>query len=292
MSTNGAGNSGSLVPRPPKRQKTGGPVVTRYAPPPGYQAPQPQRGYTYPQAGQHQPLTSPSTFNSQNQPWSGWQGVHQPTYQPPNLPPQPTPPGPWNSQSSPVSGSPYHAQFSSPVSANGASHQQNYFPNPTSQQAPPPGYTSGPHGTPIPQSQPITPEGRMSATPQHDSTVPNQEEDLIEKILAKEPEMEPWLEELKALDDAYLPKPGSGPTSKCRPYSSSCLGLNSCSLSSTKSSSPTTCIYHGACRCYWTSTNCSISPTRCSCIVVLSRFIRRGFGDERSRIGRVVCSEG
>jgi hypothetical protein len=72
---------------PPAKRHKGNPVITRYDPPPGYQAPQPGQPSF---AGQNQFQTSPQGYQQQ-QSWQqqSWQQQTSPQgYQPPNAPPQ------------------------------------------------------------------------------------------------------------------------------------------------------------------------------------------------------------
>ena len=156
-----------------------------------------------------------STFTPQNQPWGNWQGSHQPVYTPPALPPPPPVSGPLHPSSFPVLGASYGAQSASPVSANGASNWQGHMATSPGIQASPGGYVPVGLNNPRSQNQSgvATPTTQQGATNTQDPAIVNQEEDLIDKILASEPEMEPWLEELKALDDEFnSKKPGGGPT--------------------------------------------------------------------------------
>lgn len=210
--------AGSLTPRPPKRQKTGGPIITKYPPPPGYvpmQQPQPQRGYTYPQVGSHAPQVSltapPQQPAAVSQPYGNWQ--QQPIQQssPVSVP---TPTTQWGSQIFPPHSASYNSYVSTPASATVPQNQHGFFPPISPHVASPIGYGASMQGSPpafANHSATTTPGSTAVATPHQDSISSKPQEDLLDIKLPGEEDMEPWLRELKALDDAYSERTGKGP---------------------------------------------------------------------------------
>lgn len=180
--------------RQPKRQKTNGPIVTRYPPPPNYQQRGPHRGYTHPPGGQSQGhqynkypgVQTPASANSftQNQ----WQ-QQSPAQSSPQS--QPSLPGtPWAQQGAqtPLS------QSASPNSTPGTSHQ-NSFSSKTGSQ-----YPNGPDF----KRNSYDASGQVSRYSSQSSehgpgTASHRKGDPDGPFFAVD-HLEPWMEELQSLD--------------------------------------------------------------------------------------------
>ena len=197
--------------RPFKKQKTTGPVITRYAPPPVSQAPSLQRGFTHPPMGHHvypQPVPTPAQIPTQGNGHSYWQSKQsQPVPQVSRHPSQQ-----WTPTTVPTPAPSYATQYASPVSANSPTQpvalNTAYPPTPGSQTGTPRhnSYISVPQQssqTPASFDANVLPSSR--ATPAKSQTGSSNQT----PVEAKKEQVEPWLEELQELDFEIV-KP-SGP---------------------------------------------------------------------------------
>jgi hypothetical protein len=193
-----------------KRQKTTGPIITRYPPPPNHNSqPSLRRGFTHPPAGNQtysipNGLLTPLSANGQSH--SSW-NPQQNQYGSP-APRQTN--QQWTSTAPPTPMSAYGPQYTSPVSTNGNTQHQNYF-NP---QPPSAANQTTPSGNPLPEAQPSTSfDPGAYAKPSIDSSKRQSiSSDRTPVPGADGEKVEPWLEELQALDFEEL-KTGSGPIS-------------------------------------------------------------------------------
>ncbi|KAI9821752.1 MAG: hypothetical protein M1827_002333 [Pycnora praestabilis] len=122
------------VPRPLKRQKPNGPVITRYGPPP-QSFPQQygnQQGFGGPQYGQAPHAQQggyygpPTPVSGYPQPYQQWQQPPQHQYRASYSPGIQYPP--YGPQGPPTPATPYGPQYPSPVSAQGRSQHNGFFP--------------------------------------------------------------------------------------------------------------------------------------------------------------------
>ncbi|KAI9724009.1 MAG: hypothetical protein M1812_000727 [Candelaria pacifica] len=127
------GASWSNQPRPQKRQKPNGPVITRYPPPPSY-GQQAHAGPAYnnpPYDPRRGPYGPPTPVSAYPQPYQQWQTPHHHQFQPPpqrqfQPPPQQYPP--YGPPGPPTPVTAYNSQFPSPVSAQGYPPQPGFYP--------------------------------------------------------------------------------------------------------------------------------------------------------------------
>ncbi|KAL9113143.1 MAG: hypothetical protein Q9227_002755 [Pyrenula ochraceoflavens] len=191
-------------PPPPKRQKTGGPVITRYPPPPNYNSRGPQRGYTHPPVGQqnysqshsYSGMPTPVSANDANS--NQWQH-HSPAQQSP-YPQSAGQTAPWAQASTQTPTS----QYSSPMSAT-MNPYHGSFPTPSGNQYGP--------------EQENQRKSFDSSANQPSYTTQNSESRVLDQSksqtsdgpFAEVEDLEPWMEELQALD---IPENGVGSGSR------------------------------------------------------------------------------
>jgi hypothetical protein len=195
--------------RPLKRQKTTGPIITRYPPPPSHNSqPSLQRGFTHPPAG-HQsfpaPRGPPTPLSTNGQIHNSWKPQQHPYVS--QAPPQAS--QQWTSPSVKTTLSSYGPQHASPVSMNGGAQHQSYFsfqPQSTASQA-------SSLGNPTPLQSSTGFESSTYPKPSiNSSRRPSVSSERHQAPEANEEKVEPWLEELQALDSTEL-KSGPGPIS-------------------------------------------------------------------------------
>ncbi len=197
--------------RPLKRQRTTGPIITKYPPPPYQQAPASlQRGFTHPPVGHHAfpPSHGPPTpASAQSQSYNGWnsQQTPWPTQTAQQVKQHWIPPAIPNPVSS------HGSQHGSPISINGNSQSRNFQysqPAPSPSQASPIRKTS--YGSVEPS--PVRAPGSFDSSMYPQSRTRDQAAFLneIKASDANGEEVEPWLEELQVLDFVDG-KPASGP---------------------------------------------------------------------------------
>ncbi|KAI9705485.1 MAG: hypothetical protein M1836_006240 [Candelina mexicana] len=135
------GANWSNQPRPQKRQKPNGPVITRYPPPPSYgQQAHASPAYSNPPYDPRRgPYGPPTPVSAYSQPFQQWHAPHHHQFQPPaqrqfQLPPQHYPP--YGPPGPPTPITAYGSQFPSPVSTQGYppqpgynAHQAHYSPS-------------------------------------------------------------------------------------------------------------------------------------------------------------------
>lgn len=179
--------------RPAKRQKTNGPIVTRYPPPPNYQQRGPHRGYTHPPPGhakgnQHNnypslqnPVSATSYTSNQWQQQSPVQQSPQSQHSVPSTP--------WAQQGAQIPAS----QSGSPNSPAGVGNQNSFSPS-----------ASGEHlqGSEFNRnSYDFT--GKLSRhssqVSEHGKSTTSRKGDPDGPFFAVD-QLEPWMEELQALD--------------------------------------------------------------------------------------------
>lgn len=198
---------------PSKRQKTVGPVITRYPPPPNRQLQNPQqRSFTHPPVGHHStPLSigQVQQASAKGQSYSSWNAQHQ--HSPHTAQAgkkQWHPPGP----STPISS--YGTQHASPVSTNGNGHHQNFHhpqvPSSATQASP---LRHGSYSSVAPSAAESPSVFEPSMYPQRRTS---QQAKFVSDALELETsvETETWLEELQALDFPEC-KPASGQIGTC-----------------------------------------------------------------------------
>lgn len=198
ISANTSTRSGALNgSRPLKKQKTTGPIITRYPPPPNHSSPPSlQRGFTHPPVGRqafpapHGPLT-PLSANGQS--YNSWRPQQHPfVSQGPRQSSQQ-----WTSPSMPTPTSSYGPQYASPVSMNGSTQHQNYF---NSQSQAPANQTS-PSANPTPLHASSTVESsNYQKQYLNSSRRESVSSDRNQASETNSENVEPWLEELQALD--------------------------------------------------------------------------------------------
>ncbi|KAI9795661.1 MAG: hypothetical protein M1833_006902 [Piccolia ochrophora] len=135
-------------PRPFKRPRPNGPIITRYAPPPHYPPQYP------PQQGQYGPPTPVAAHPQAYQPWPN-QPPHSYAQQqqpPPHSHPHPHQQSQYGPHGIPTPITPHGSQFPSPVSAQ-SFHQPGPYPHPTRQYHPYEGQYGGQASSP-PQMSP------------------------------------------------------------------------------------------------------------------------------------------
>lgn len=201
--------SGSLSgSRPLKRQKTTGPIVTRYPPPPSHSTPPSlQRGFTHPPVG-HQtyptPQGPPAPLSANGQGYNAWRQQQNPfVSQAPRQPNQP-----WSAPALTPTSS-YGPQYASPVSRNGSTQNQDYF-NSQSHSAVSQASPSG-NLIPLHLSTTVEPSScpKQSSDSLRNQSVSSDRKQVPEGSVEN---VEPWLEELQSLDFTEG-KVGSGPIS-------------------------------------------------------------------------------
>ena len=203
-------NSGATNnPRPPKRQKTTGPVITRYPPPPNYNQRGPNRGYTHPPVGQpnynqaqsYPGMPTPVSANdSTPNHWQQQSSAQQSPYSQ-----QSGHVTPWaqGAAQTPVS------QISSPLSATGNPHHASFSTSPSNQ---------------LPAEQSLkrnSYESSVQLTRNNSKALgsrgPNHTDpETNDGPFGAVEQLEPWMEELQALD---IPENKTG---------SSAIGEHSC----------------------------------------------------------------
>ena len=177
-----------------KKQKTTGPIITRYPPPPNHNSqPSLQRGFTHPPAGNQRypvPNGPPTPLSANGQSHSSWK-PQQNQYGSP-VPRQTG--QQWTSITPPTPMSAYGPQYTSPVSI--AANQTTLS------------------GYPVPEAQSVTSfDSGAYAKPSIDSSKHQSiSSDRTPVPGANGEKVEPWLEELQALDFEEL-KTRSGPIS-------------------------------------------------------------------------------